>query len=188
MNDIPNINTLCVDTYKSFCNKTVECPYIINSRTSIGINDINYVPGKDNRISCKKIDVKLTSEWIENRDMVECPKVKILNKKVELKSKIVKKGDPEKYFRLFFEDFSKTSKSEFVNIESDKLLELYKIFIEINKTCSSDIYLDNTFNRELNKCIFLLNKRVETGNREEGIRKRTTIRIIDIKLLKKWLE
>ena len=102
--------------------------------------------------------------------------------------KIVKKGDPEKYFRLFFEDFSKTSKTDFITLESDELLELYKTFIQINKTCTTDIYFDNTFNRELNKCIFLLNKRVDIGNRGEGIRKRTTIRIIDVKLLNKWLE
>ncbi len=109
-------------------------------------------------------------------------------KKVEPKPRIVKKGEPEKYFRLFFEDFLKKSNSEFITIESDELLESYKIFMQINKTCTSDEYLDNTFNRELNKCIFLLNKRVDIGNRQEGLRKRITVRVIDIKLLKKWLE
>ncbi len=187
-NKIPNYSTLHIDSYKTFCNKTVECPYIINTRIQMDLDDIKYIPGKDNRLACKKIDIKLANEWIINEEVLMSSEIERITK-IEDKSKnIDQKGNPEKYFRLFFENFLNTAKTDTITIDSDELLDLYKMFLNANKSHTADMYLDATFNREISKCMFVLNKRVDIGNRKDGDRRRVTVRIIDIKLLKKWLE
>lgn len=160
------------ESRKMFSDKLLCCPFITTSRITIDQDDENYVQGSDNRIGSKKIKVDLVKDWIileKNKEPIE--KIKVIA------SKVKKRGDPEKYFDMFLKHFITKN----MTIDSNKLLEEYKKYVTLNKTCENDVYPDTQFSRKISEKPFVKNVRIYTENKKT----RTTSRIIDYELFSK---
>jgi prophage antirepressor-like protein len=141
----------------------------------------------ENKIEKYKNEIEILTKQLAEKQLV---KKQLVKRNLEEQGVNVCSINPEKYFQLFLRDFlKKNHDKEMITVEIDEMLKYYKEFVHSTEiTDVANIYTDATFNRKLNKCPFMKNKRIDfAGSRKEGTRKRKTLRVIDIKLLKIFL-
>ncbi len=143
-----------------------------------------YDVNKDNRVSCKKIDLKNLKKWLNSE-----------NYSVFVKDEYIK--DCDKYFVLFLEYYLKLEHEIVKNVRIEQLKDcddviredrdkFYEKYIEFNtNNGGKDVYDEFNFHRKITECPCIYDSRHESLL--NGKKRRTTYRNFSKKELEKWL-